>query len=608
MEEPAVKKQRVMSAPPVMKGPVVWWVRNDLRLQDNPVVRMAAGVALADKRPFQPVFVFDPRFLDRSPYGRVTDPEFQKSISTRKPINFSSRKTNALRARFWLKSVIKLGEELEARGSKLLVCHGKPEEVLGGLPEETEVKCQMEPVSIEQTDVENFTEAALLKKGSKLRRDHGAMNLYHPHDLPFPHKERPECYSALGKALGWKDIWTSTEQLDSAAPIRPRVPCPSVFAAPPKDLQLPGLIPAEVLADETRALKCLGYTDEEIKEAQAQQIPEGGEPAARASLEKWIVEQNRAKAVAAEATEVEKAVYWDLPCAGQSGPLAGHDPFQWVNLSKTHGWLRVSHYMAIGCISAREIFHRSKETPCFAGTAHRLLWREFHRLYAVKYHRAIAWQQGPARVKRTWSQDPDIADAWKKGKTGVPYIDACQRELQQTGWLAYKGRKTAAHFLVHDLGIDWRIGAFHDEEVLLDYDFAMNYGNWAVVAKVGNGGASAWDGSRDVDPEHCDLKQKLRAEKENDSTGAYIRRWVPELKNVSDKFIHTPWLMSEADMEACGCVVGRDYPISLVGSLDVADSTHDIEQEYKPALTVAGYKELLAARDLEISELKKSIA
>jgi len=287
----------------------------------------------------------------------------------------------------------------------------------------------MEPVSIEQTDVENFTEAALLKKGSKLRRDHGAMNLYHPHDLPFPHNERPECYSALGKALGWKDIWTSTEQYDWAAPIRPRVPCPTVFAAPPKDLQLPGLIPAEVLADETRALKCLGYTDEEIKEAQAQQIPEGGEPAARALLEEWIVEQNRAKAAAAGATEAERAVYWDLPCAGQSGPLGGHDPFQWVNLAKPHGWLRVSHYMAIGCISAREIFHRSKETPCFAGTAHRLLWREFHRLFAIKYHRRIAWQQGPARVQRTWSQDPDIADAWKKGKTGLPYIDACQREL-----------------------------------------------------------------------------------------------------------------------------------------------------------------------------------
>lgn len=604
VEEPATKKARMVSEPPVMKGPVVWWVRNDLRLQDNPCVRMAAGVALSDKRSFQPIFVFDPRFLDRSPYGRVTDPDFQQSISSRKPITFSSRKTNALRARFWLQCVLKLGEELEAHGSKLLICYGKPEDVLGGLPAETEVKCQMEPVSIEQTDVENYTEAALLKKGSKLRRDHGAMNLYHPHDLPFGHKERPECYSGLGKALGWKDIWTSSEQHDWAAPIRPRVPCPSVFAAPPKDLKVPGVIPADVLADETKTLKHLGYTDEEIKEAQAQQIPQGGEPAARAMLEEWIAEQNRAKE-ADEFKQAEKAVYWDLPCAGLSGPGAGHDPFQWVNLSKAHGWLRVSHYMAVGCISAREILHRSKETPNFAGVAHRLLWREFHRLYAMKYHRRIAWQQGPARVKRTWSQDPDIAEAWKRGKTGVPYIDACQRELEKTGWLAYKGRKTSAHFLVHDLGIDWRLGAFHDEEVLLDYDFAMNYGNWAVVAKVGNGGQSAWDGSREVDPEHTDLKNKLRAEQENDPTGAYIRRWVPELKNVEDKFVHTPWLMEEKHMEASGCVIGRDYPISLLGALDLRDGYEEPEAEQPTSVTA--YKELLAAKDKEISDLKRKI-
>merc|ERR1711953_1613347 len=206
------------------------------------------------------------------------------------------------------------------------------------------------------------------------------------------------------------------------------------------------------------------------------------------------------------------------------------------------------------------------------------------------------------------SQDPDIANAWKTGRTGIPYIDACQRELRQTGWLAYKGRKTAAHFLVHDLGIDWRIGAFHDEEVLLDYDFAMNYGNWAVVAKVGNGGSSAWNGSRDVDPEHEDLKHKLRAEQANDPSGAYIRRWVPELKNLDDKFIHTPWLMSEEDMEACGCVLGRDYPVSLVGQLDLAENPYweQAEKNDEPELSLAQYKEMLAAKDKELEELKKA--
>merc|ERR1719326_1255488 len=102
------------------------------------------------------------------------------------------------------------------------------------------------------------------------------MNLYHPHDLPFHHHERPDCYTALGKALGWKDIWNNTEQEDWAAPVRPCVPEPSKWPAKAKGLDLPGQIDKEVLADETKTLRVLGYSDEEIAEAQKQTLPEGG--------------------------------------------------------------------------------------------------------------------------------------------------------------------------------------------------------------------------------------------------------------------------------------------------------------------------------------------
>merc|ERR1719436_1704914 len=139
VEAPCEEEVVEARAIPTSTGPCIWWARNDLRVQDNPVLRAVVGAALADQRDFAAVFCFDPRFLDRSPYGRVTDPEFKKSISTRKPVNFSSRKTNALRARFWIQCVLKLGEELAKRGSKLLVCYGKPEDVLGGLPAGSEV-------------------------------------------------------------------------------------------------------------------------------------------------------------------------------------------------------------------------------------------------------------------------------------------------------------------------------------------------------------------------------------------------------------------------------------------------------------------------------------
>eukprot|EP00929_Paragymnodinium_shiwhaense_P112512 TRINITY_DN80772_c0_g1_i1.p1 TRINITY_DN80772_c0_g1~~TRINITY_DN80772_c0_g1_i1.p1 ORF type:complete len:585 (-),score=120.36 TRINITY_DN80772_c0_g1_i1:99-1853(-) len=572
--EPCTKRARM--APrviPVSSGPCVWWVRNDLRVQDNPVVRVVVGAALCDQREFCAVFCFDPRFLDQSPYGRVTDPEFTKSIWSRKSVNFQSRKTNALRARFWIQCVLKLRDDMARRGSKLLICYGKPEEVLPGLPEGSEVKCQPEPVSIEQTDVEQFVSEALRKKGSKLRKDPGAMSLYHPDDLPFDIKDRPDNYSALCRALGWCDLWTSTDRFDWATPVRGTVPAPSVFPPVPKGLDLPGLISEEVLADETKFLRHLGYSDEEIKEAQAQPIPEGGEDAARQELEEWIAKSNEAPAL--QDTKLPAATYADLPCAGQAGPQAGVDPMQWLNLTTPDGGMRFSHYLAVGCISARELFGRSQETPFFAMVAHRLMWREFHRLYAIKYGRRIAWLQGPAKVKRSWKDDPEVAEAWKKGKTGVPYIDACQRELLQTGWLAYKGRKTSAHFFIFDLWMDWRIGAFHFEEVLLDYDFAMNYGNWAVVAKIGNGGASAWDGSREFDPQFWDLRFKLSAEQKNDPSGEYIRKWVPELRNVEARFIHTPWEMSDEDMQASSCVLGKEYPKSLVGPLDLRQCEPD---------------------------------
>merc|ERR1719499_674482 len=436
------------------------------------------------------------------------------------------------------------------------------------------------------------------------------MSLYHPHDLPFPLRERPESYSEMCHALGWKNAWESAEREENAAHIRPTVPCPSKFPPVPQGLVLPGLITEEELADETKTLLRLGYSLEEIEEAQKQQLPPGGAPAARAWLESWVARHKNKndEADVQENDKKKRKVFWDLPCAGKAGPVEGFDEFQWTNLSEDKGWLRVSHYMAVGCISAREILERSAETPYYAGVAYRLLWREFHRLYALKYHRKIAWLQGPAKVERPWSQDPVISEAWKMGKTGVPYIDACQRELNTTGWLAYKGRKTAAFFLVHSLGMDWRIGAFHDEETLLDYDFAMNYGNWGVVSKIGNGGASAWAGSTDVDPEHTDLKWKLHAEQVNDPTGEYIRRWVPELRNVVDKHIHTPWTMTDAEMREAKCVIGTDYPASLVGPLNLleleswtnAEST--TWESNEPS--VAELKQRLLEKEMEVEQLK----
>jgi len=233
--------------------------------------------------------------------------------------------------------------------------------------------------------------------------------------------------------------------------------------------------------------------------------------------------------------------------------------------------------LAVGCISAREIFARAAKSPTFAGCTHRLLWREFHRMNAICWGRRLFWLQGPGYVERPWSWDYTLSQAWQDGKTGIPYIDACMRELKQTGWLAYKGRKTTAFFLVFGLGIDWRLGAFYFEEVLLDYDVAMNYGNWVVVAEVDKhkrGRRSSDRTSLDelVKDRREDLEWKLTSERVNDPEGSYLRRWLPELAAVADEHVHTPWKMTQQEMEKCGCLVGADYPAPLLGPLEILDA------------------------------------
>ena len=86
----------------------------------------------------------------------------------------------------------------------------------------------------------------------------------------------------------WYEIVVMADRENWATPVRAPVPSPSEWPSPAADLQLPGQIPPEVLADETKMLERLGYTNEEIKEAQLQTIPQGGEPAARVSLEAWV--------------------------------------------------------------------------------------------------------------------------------------------------------------------------------------------------------------------------------------------------------------------------------------------------------------------------------
>merc|ERR1719450_1765096 len=125
---------------------------------------------------------------------------------------------------------------------------------------------------------------------------------------------------------------------------------------------------------------------------------------------------------------------------------------------------------------------------------------------AIKYGVRLFRLQGPGgqyQFPRCGSSE--AGTKWKLGQTCIPYIDACMRELNQTGWIPYHKRKTVACFLCHDLLVDWRVGGFHFEEMLLDYDVAMNYGNWIFSARVDKD----YDGTNWRSPGHEDTIENI---------------------------------------------------------------------------------------------------
>jgi deoxyribodipyrimidine photo-lyase len=162
--------------------------------------------------------------------------------------------------------------------------------------------------------------------------------------------------------------------------------------------------------------------------------------------------------------------------------------------------------------------------------ANELLWREFFRWQFRKYGKfwfsknAI---KGPLDFSKPSlnNQQQLKFNNWCAGQSGVPFIDANMRLLNASGLMSNRGRQNVASYLIHDLGIDWRLGAAYFEQRLLDYDVASNWGNWAYIAGSGNSGERQFNV----------IKQAISY----DSNGDFVRAMLPEL-SASGSLIHQP--------------------------------------------------------------------
>ena len=220
------------------------------------------------------------------------------------------------------------------------------------------------------------------------------------------------------------------------------------------------------------------------------------------------------------------------------------------------GTSRLSPHLHFGTISPRELeaaarTHRGAGPDAFV---RQLAWRDFYA-HVLLHHPRNARQAFRAEMDALqWIDDDAGFAAWAEGRTGFPVVDAGMRELRARGWMHNRARLICASFLVKDLHIDWRRGEAHFMRWLLCGDVAQNNGNWQWVSSVGV----------DPAPYFRRLYNPVLQQRRHDPEGAYVRRWVPELRAVPLERLAEPWTMSDAEEEAAGCAIGRDYPEPIV--------------------------------------------
>jgi len=215
----------------------------------------------------------------------------------------------------------------------------------------------------------------------------------------------------------------------------------------------------------------------------------------------------------------------------------------------------LSAHLRFGTISIRQLAayahaQSSRGAQTWLGE---LIWRDFYHAILWHHPRVATQCFKPACDALRWDAAPELFAAWCAGCTGYPLVDAAMRQLTFSGWMHNRLRMLTASFLTKDLGLDWRQGEAWFAEKLLDFDLAANNGGWQWAASTGC----------DAQPWFRIFNPVTQSEK-FDAEGCFIRRYVPELGRVPQKFIHAPWKMTAVEQAACGVRIGHDYPAPIV--------------------------------------------
>lgn len=196
------------------------------------------------------------------------------------------------------------------------------------------------------------------------------------------------------------------------------------------------------------------------------------------------------------------------------------------NIPSIDGSTRLSPYIRFGVFSIREIYKKVQNNPVLLSE---IIWREFW--YQIAYYFPFTYTLEFQEKKRNifWKKD-ETSYEWQQflsAKTGYPLVDAAILQLYTTNWMHNRLRMVVASFVTKNLGMDWRIGEKWLKKYLIDYDEAVNYGNWQWSASVG------------ADPKPVRIFNPLLQSEKFDPECKFIRKYLPQLVDIDPKKIHT---------------------------------------------------------------------
>ncbi|ADR22577.1 cryptochrome DASH [Marivirga tractuosa] len=402
---------------------------------------------------------------------------------------------------FLWQSVLDLKQNIEAKGGQLVMLKGDAEDLIQRLSIENKFDALYAPKEsgTEEFELEKSVEDFFIKHRAKVDF-YAQTTLFHEDDIPWPIGKLPDIFTQFRKEnekqTGVRDLFESPEDLSASIPVK------EVFEF--SDLAIGSISPEEK--------SVLNF--------------QGGETHAWERLEYY---------------------FWD------SDQLKEYKNTRNGLLGERYS-SKFSPWLALGCISPKSIYYQVKQyekerkkNQSTYWMIFELIWRDYFHFVLKKFGAQLFQKEGIKGKGVDWKWDLELFEKWKTAETGVPFIDANMRELNATGFMSNRGRQNVASFLVKDLGLDWRMGAWYFEHQLIDYDVASNWGNWAYVAGVGN------------DPRENRYFNILSQAKKYDVKGDYVRHWIPELKEIEGFNIHKVSLMNEVALEKLNLIIPDIY-------------------------------------------------